>query len=459
MIELNNCNDHPKRAQQRKLYIQLFLVSVCTSLALVIFPATVAAATPPSFSIINPKYNGSASGPVKTDVTISAAGGWKAKTNITLSVTSFGASCTSNTIPATPDATITVNDDGSFTGAFLWPIGVNQPGTYAVCASDNTNTNASSNAFTVLSSSNGSPSAAPLLSIQTTAANTGDKITVTGANWLPPSTQVQLYLQDANSSQDKGELLVTTVPTTISDGNGNFQAEVTLPLDRISSEVILGLAGPPLNSVYPLTATTKSFTVVLAPTPTATVAPTVVPMPTVGSTTPKAPDKATTSTASTKVLIVILGLIAAVLLIAGIVVAVLALRGRDNQQPPPGGSYRRDSMPDGGPQGWQNQYPPNSDWQSQQSGPPPGWGTWQQPPGQPWSGRESRNFQGDPRANPPSSPFDEDAYDDPYRTRMGDPMAPPPRPTGNLPPGQRPNSTQRPPWNDPNGNPQDTNGR
>ncbi len=409
----------------------------------------------PTFNIVNPFFNGVAQGPVGTHVTVQATSGWDPSATIVISVTPSSSTCGSTTPPPVPaQTTSTVGQDGSFMASFSWPSDANAPGNYLVCASEEgsgTLVGTSSGFFTVLSPANGQPSSAPALSVAVTTAHIGDQVTVSGANWLP-AQPVQLRLQYANKPQDPGDVL----QTVNSNPDGTFSAQVTLTSQRTGTLWIIGLGGQPFGTqtiIYPLMTHSQPLTIGQAPTPTPTIVPptpTVVPTATTRTT-------GTTPSKSQELLIALLGLISVVLLSDCIVVAVLALRGRSPRGPEiPGGG---DGWGGSGPRapGWTPNYnSPGSPWDETQAGPPPqgngvgAWDdAWQQPPGQPWSGRgESRPYRG-PVSRPPASPFD-DEMDDPYRTRMGDPPAPPPPPPSrpyNSPPPSRPNPGGTP-WDD-----------
>jgi hypothetical protein len=416
-------------------------------------PTTVFAdPTNPTFAIVNPSYNGVFEGPVGTYVTVKATSGWTPSAAITLSVEPESTPCDPSTATLVqPINAITASADGSFQGTFQWPSSVNQPGAYHICANESgagTQKGTSQNIFSILTNSSSPGSVAPTVSVSAATAHVGDKITVTGDNWLP-SQQITFILQYPGKSfaQDSGTPLS---PTATSDPNGHFSQDVTIPNSRVNALVITAVAGTPYPNdpkhyPYPLMEQSQQFVVSAAPTPTTVPSPTATAVPT----------SATSGTGNSSgntnaLLIALLALIAVVLLVAGIIVAVLVLRGRNQQQRPPESGGTWGGTPPGGVAGWNDPYAPASPWEETQMGPPSGWGGWQQPPGQPWSGRESRPYTG---AYPPNGgAFDDPYEDDPYRTRMGEPPmsrpapggpqisrpAPggPPisRPTGNMPP-------------------------
>jgi hypothetical protein len=420
----------------------------------------------PTFTVTSPIINGVPEGPVGTYVSISAASGWTPNATIVISVTPSSSSCSSGQTPIpaqkTSPGTITVAQDGSFTATFQWPADANSPGPYAICANEEnggTQVGSGQQNFIVLSAGNGQASSPPTASVTTASAtvHNGDQITVTGTNWLP-AQQVSLLLQFAGQtlSSDPGDLLqqVTSGP------DGTFNQQITLNTSRQGSLWILAVGSQKTgNAQYPysLMATSQPFTIGAAPSPTATPSP--VP-PTATATTVGAGGGSSTNnnSGSQGPLILLLGLIAVVLLVAGVVVAVLALRGRAPGGPAPSGGWGPS-----GPNapGWGGNYAPGAPWDETQVGGPPSWGSggnvaswddnWQGPSGQPWSGRISR-APGGPLPPTPSRPFSDDAEDDPYRTRMGDPPYQPPAPPYGPPPSSPAPGSQT--WgDDPNDGP------
>jgi hypothetical protein len=407
----------------------------------------------PSFTIAGTVSDSLAIGPVGTYINVHASNGWTPNVSLLFSTVPNGTDCQSGQAVPFPTKDTRVNASGGFDLIFQWPNSANAAKPYIICASDGTNTAASSNFFTVITGSPDSPSNSPLISVNIkngAIVKTGDQVTLTGANWLfPTGTSVTLIMQSPNATlqEDPG----VELGKALSNNKGNFTTTVQIPSGEEGDRVILAIAGQPYGSgdknYYPLMYADNSHKFhidVVAPTPTPAPTPAATPTPittkSTGSTTPPSDFNGTT-------LILILGLTAIVLLVASIVVAVLALRGRNAQPPqgPQGPQGPWDGSPYGpgsGPYNNQGQYgyDVGQNWDETQSGPPPGWGGWQQP-GQPWSGRESRPYRYPQAPSSGSGPFDEDAYEDPFRTRMGDP-----------PPISRPNPPpSRNPWDDAGG--------
>jgi hypothetical protein len=418
----------------------------------------------PSFTITSPLYNGIASGPVGTNVTVlaTAGSGWTPNASIVLSVSLESVGCSANTSAATPtpppNATpgpepipvsippVTVAGDSSFSATFPWPTTAGQTNTsstYVVCANETgagTQVGRTTNVFNVLSNN------APTVEVSPTTAHAGDAVLVTGTNWLPLGQTITLYLQGANLTfkQDSGAPLQTTSPL-VPDSQGNFQVTVHLPTNRVGSPAqnnaqnvvaVMGVQLP--DGTFPLEAKSQAMTITeqaATPTPQPTIMPTASTT-TGGTTTPS-------SKSTENLLLGLLGLIAVVLLIAGIVVAVLALRGRSAPDAP-GGSRRNSGGYGGGygPAGSMDATMADGEYGGYEEDSP-----WQQP-GRPWSG----NRQGMPYDQPPRRSRALDDDDDRYRTRMGDPYQssgsqrpatpPPSRPP--TPPPSRP-TPQRPP--------------
>ncbi len=430
------------------------LISLIAGLLCVVAAPAAVLADPanPTFAIVNPLYNGVAEGPVDTYVTVQATSGWTPNAAITLSIEPENTTCDPSTAtPVQPLSAVTVSADGSFIGTFQWPLAVNTAEAYHICANESgagTQKGTSQNIFNVLTSTSAG-SSAPTVSVSATTVHQGDQLTVTGTNWIP-AQQITFILQfpQETFAQDSG---TTLSQTATSDASGHFSQQVTIPSTRINAQVITAVAGTPFQNdpkhyPYPLMEQSKQFTI--------TAAPTAAPSPT--ATMTAAPTSASNGTSNPPtgqtdmLLFVLLALIAVVLLVAGIVVAVLVLRGRNQPQRPPEpgpGATWGGTPSGGGVSGWNDPYAPASPWEETQMGPPAGWGGWQQPPGQPWSGRESRPYGG---AYPPNGgAFDDPYEDDPYRTRMGDP--PMSRPTPGGPPISRP-APGGPPISRPTGN-------
>jgi hypothetical protein len=457
-----------EKAGQRLRGIVLLVVGILLLAPCVCFTSSPAVALAhdrrananPTFAITAPIYNGVAEGPVGTNIAISAQGGWTPNTQLKLYVASVSSTCDAQAgsglqvslVPA-----INVNNNGGFSGVFVWPSAANQTGAYNVCASDGTLSGVSSTTFTLMSSTNGHPSNNPIIVLSFPAdpnkAATGDQITVVGSNWLPGGSVMQVHfrLQPANTLINQ-QPDFTFTETATPDSSGAFQQKLTLPTNIVDNREVLAYGGPSVGSTFALVSTSASFVIVVAPTATTAPTPTVAPTATTGNSNPGGTQPGDNNG---NMWILLLGLIAIILLIAGIVVAMLALRGRgpstNDGQGDPYGSQ-------GGPYtGYGQAYDPYAQapqgglWDETAAGGTQTWqgdNIWENPSGHPWSGRES-GFRGDPESS-----FDSERYDDPYRTRMTDmPGGQPGMPPGpgsspvsrpGTPPPSRPNQASRP---------------
>lgn len=164
---------------------------------------------------------------------------------------------------------------GSFSGWFRWPGGT-ALGTYPVCATFG-NTTAPANNYTVLSESS------PQISISPSMLTAGTQATVTGSNFYPANTTVQLSWETANGSVNFG------LSPAISNSTGSFSKTFVVPTTSLISGPykIVALVGggqpPTLSSsatfTYNAPVPVPSPTPSPGPNPTATqqVSPTATP--------------------------------------------------------------------------------------------------------------------------------------------------------------------------------------
>jgi hypothetical protein len=192
-----------------------------------------------------------------------------------------------------PDSQTGTLSGGFFSGWFRWPQGT-PLNTYTVCANVG-GTTATANTFSVLSAS------APQISITPTTLTAGQQATITGANFFPAGTAVQLFWETAKGSIDFGITPVT------SNNNGSISRTFTVPATALPGgsymiEAVVGRSQPPaLSASAPFTYTTPAHNP--TPTPSRTSTPTLSPTaaatkgttPTVSSTTPAATQNPTTS--------------------------------------------------------------------------------------------------------------------------------------------------------------------
>ncbi len=182
---------------------------------------------------------------------------------------------------------------GAFSGWFHWPGGT-PLATYTVCANVGSTT-VTVNTYTVLSES------APQISISPTTLTAGNQATITGSNYFPAGTTVQLFWQAMNGTVDFG------IDSTTSNSNGSISRTFTVPNTTLptSTYMIIASVGggqpPTLSSSVTFTYNAPTPGPSPTPSPGSTSTPTKNPSPTatpvhstpvatstIGSTTPAA---------------------------------------------------------------------------------------------------------------------------------------------------------------------------
>jgi hypothetical protein len=192
--------------------VVLIVASIMSCLAVLLFiaihfilPAHASRATVSASAESSPS-----SGPVGTTITVSGSG-WTEPDGTQVS---FGYMTDSSCLTVTDSQTGTLTG-GNFSGWFHWPQGT-PLGTYTVCADDGSRT-VTANTFTVLSES------APQISISPTTLTAGQQATITGSNFFPAGTTVQLFWETANGRVD------FVLQSATSNNNGNIARTFTVP--------------------------------------------------------------------------------------------------------------------------------------------------------------------------------------------------------------------------------------
>ena len=226
------------------------------------------------------------SGPVGATITVSGSG-WTGEDGTQISFGYMTGSKCSNVA----NSQVGTIQSGSFSGWFSWPQGT-PLGTYTVCAILE-GTTYKTNTYTVLSES------VPQISISPTVLTAGKQATITGSNYLPAGTAVQLSWQTVN-----GSTADFSIAPTISDSNGSISTTFTVPTSTLPSDsyMIVATGGgsqpPTLSSSVTFTYNAPVNTPTPAPRPspdpnptqntspatTATVLSTPLATPTIGST-------------------------------------------------------------------------------------------------------------------------------------------------------------------------------
>jgi hypothetical protein len=163
-----------------------------------------------------------------------------------------------------PDSQTGTLQSGSFSGWFRWPNGT-PLGTYMVCATFGNTTVQASN-YTVQSKS------PPQISISPAKLTAGTQATITGSNFYPAGSTVQLSWETVNGSVNFG------ISSAISNSNGSFSRTFLVPATTLASGSykIVAVAGggqPPTLS----SSTTLTYN---APVPTPSPSPSPKPTPT-----------------------------------------------------------------------------------------------------------------------------------------------------------------------------------
>jgi len=234
------------------------------------------------------------------------------------------------TCNAVADSQPGVIQNHSFSGWFRWPASTGT-GSFGVCASIRGSDRPSiAGNYQVLSATPAQVSVAP------TTLDAGKQATVTGANFLPAGTSVNLVWQTANGGQS------LSLGTVSSDANGAFSQTFSVP-SRASTGSYTVVATSGGGQPPTLSATTtfhvNGITIVAMPTPTAQPDPTAAPSPspTVSATATKTSGALGTSqstnangnngsTTSKASLLLPIGLIGLLLIVVALVVGVLVVR-------------------------------------------------------------------------------------------------------------------------------------
>ncbi len=165
-----------------------------------------------------------------------------------------------------PDLQAGTMHGGSFSGWLRWPNGT-PLGTYTICATFGATTATASN-YTVLSES------APQVSISPSILTAGTQATITGSNYFPAGTTVQLFWETVNGSVQSG------LSSTISNSNGSISKTFVVPAMSLASGSykIVALVG---GGQPPTLSSSATFTYnAPAPTPSPTPSPRPDPTPT-----------------------------------------------------------------------------------------------------------------------------------------------------------------------------------
>jgi len=205
------------------------------------------------------------SGPVSAIIAMNGSGWQEVADGISVT---FGYGADANCASYTPvaDSQPGTVKGGAFSGWFRWP--TTTSGTYTVCAAIGSSLPAPANTYTVLSTSQ------PQISISASTLTVGQRATVTGSDYLPGGSTVQLALQSEGGGNS------VSLGSVVSNADGSFSKTFTVPANPTGSDMILATVG---GGWPPTLISSVTFTVnKVQPTPTATPGPT--PQATPGTT-------------------------------------------------------------------------------------------------------------------------------------------------------------------------------
>ncbi len=227
------------------------------------------------------------SGPVGATISVSGSG-WAEPDGEQVSLGYMIAS----TCTIVPNAQSGTFNSGSFSGWLQLPNGT-PLGTYQICATFGSTT-ASANTYTVLTESS------PQVSISFSTQTGKQLATISGSNYLPGGTTVNLFWETTNGNvlftiipavSDSNGLISRTfiVPTTITSGSYKIVANVGGQQPSLSTSVAFTYKAPtptptPTPSPTPLPATDPTPTQHLTPTTVPTAVATAISTPTIGVT-------------------------------------------------------------------------------------------------------------------------------------------------------------------------------
>jgi hypothetical protein len=257
----------------------------------------------PTFHINRP-----AAGPVGANVFIKISGG-AASTRLNLGYTTQALGCLTplTSTPFTNVPSVTTDDNGNYSGSFVWPAETGT-GNFYLCAqkgADITTALQSDNAYSVLSASAPSITLAHAVASVPTANpipvggtpvptatpepdgvyTVGDQVLITGANFLPGGATLTVWISGDQNGLGQKLPLPDGSTKFNADTAGNFQVTVTLPAYR-TGQVYLHVTTTDGSDGAPPTLRADAPAISVSQAPTPTPSPTVTPSPTP---TPSAP--------------------------------------------------------------------------------------------------------------------------------------------------------------------------
>lgn len=278
----------------------------------------------------------------------------------------------------------TVDGSGNFDFTFTWPAAAGS-GNYSICAYNTLDGlpagNIDDGPFAVLAAS------APSVSVSRSSVGVGEKITVTGKNWVPPQ-DVNVYI--AACVDCDGPVIVAGTAHSGGLNTGTFSITFTIPGNATLGDYVAGANAHSVLDVGPTGGKPVKITAA-APTPTTAPTATVAPTPTssgnAGAGNGNTDNGNSTGSQNTSpLLFVAIGVGLLLLILAILLVVLLARRGANPASPGAAGgpasgfpspgpgaggypAYGGDPLPSAGgasvqqnwqtlPPGWGDQTPP-----------------------------------------------------------------------------------------------------
>ncbi|GER87014.1 hypothetical protein KDW_11760 [Dictyobacter vulcani] len=277
------------------------------------YPAMDPTPTPTSTTTYTPGLNlalptgGAPSGHAGTVIQLTGTG-FPPNSDVTFSIATDPNQCATGNggvAALQPQQPAKADANGGFMVQAAWPDGANQANTkYYVCATASGSNAAAPTPFTFV----GAPTVVP----SSQSVNAGDKVTLTGQNWLP-----QQVLNISIAPSAGGNPIATSQATP--DANGNFSVDVSIPAETAAGSYSINVVGTTDPNLKASAATALTINAQATPTPAATATPTPAPTPTAQATPSPTPTTGSSGGNSNMLgLIFGLGGIGVVLVIVGL---------------------------------------------------------------------------------------------------------------------------------------------
>lgn len=251
-------------------------------------------------------------------------------------------------------ATATTDATGGFTASFSWPAGVGKAGrtrANSLCSysSDTLISSRDDGPFTVLTDHK------PTFSLSATRVAAGDKITISGQNWVPPQPVNVTIASCADCDPGAGAVIAGGATTTSGLTTGTFSLSVSIPANMPPNTYVVNVStqNGPLDAYHINGLGVKQLAVtaaVVTPTPTTEPSPSVTagsnPTVTAASTATTNTTGADSNSGGNSSLMIILVVLAVVLLaIGGAIIFMLVRRSKQTANGPPPASHGQTATP------------------------------------------------------------------------------------------------------------------